>query len=465
MAGMQAERLQKVIARAGLASRRAAEDLIAAGRVTVDGVPAHLGQKVDSHAARVEVDGVPLPVRPGLVYYLLYKQPGVTSSTADPFAARLVTDLVPAQPRVFPVGRLDADSEGLLLMTNDGDLANLVTHPRHGIPKTYLVHVAGRPTRASLRRLVDGVDLDDGPAAARSARVVRQAGAEALLEVVMGEGRKREVRRMLDAIGHPVQRLVRTAIGPITDRRLRPGTWRELRADEVRALYEAGHANMPPMDDLVVAIDGPGGVGKSTVAKRVAASLGLPFLNTGAYYRAATLAVLAAGVDPNNGAAVAAAVEGHDFRWDGDRMLFDGKDVTAETRTPDVTAAVSAVAAHPDVRRGLVAAQRRWMEVNGGRGVVEGRDIGTVVFPDAAVKVFLTARADVRAARRAKDRDARGIPEAKVLADLDRRDRLDAGREASPLRAAADAVTIDTSELTVDEVVSQVLDLVAARRG
>lgn len=226
-----------MIAQAGLASRRAAEEMIRAGRVTVDGQPAHLGQKVDAATARVEVDGVPLPVRPGLVYYLLYKPAGVVSTASDPQGRPTVVDLVPAGTRVYPVGRLDIDTEGLVILTNDGELAAHVTHPRHGVAKTYLARVHGSPGRAALRALVDGVELEDGPARARQVRLVARWGSEALVEVVMGEGRKREVRRLLGAVGHPVAALVRTAIGPIRDPALAPGTWRELTIDEVRSLY------------------------------------------------------------------------------------------------------------------------------------------------------------------------------------------------------------------------------------
>jgi 23S rRNA pseudouridine2605 synthase len=209
----------------------------------VDGEPAHLGQKVDPEIARVAVDGIPLPVRPGLVYYLLNKPPGVLSTAADPRGGRTVVDLVPNATRVYPVGRLDADSEGLILLTNDGDLANLVTHPSHGITKTYLALVDGHPGPAALRSLRDGVSLDDGLAAALAARLIDRHGSQSLVEIVMGEGRKREIRRMLAAVGHPVKRLVRTAIGSISDRALRPGEWRALTVDEVRSLYgDAGVA-------------------------------------------------------------------------------------------------------------------------------------------------------------------------------------------------------------------------------
>ncbi|HLA66196.1 MAG TPA: pseudouridine synthase [Acidimicrobiia bacterium] len=228
-----------MIAHSGIASRRSAEDLVKAGRVVVDGAPAHLGQKVDPDSALVLVDGVPLPVRPGLVHYLLNKPRGVVSTVEDPHAERTVVELVPADTRVYPVGRLDADSEGLIILTNDGDLTEAITHPSHGVTKTYLARVKGSPGVAALRNLIEGVELDDGPAHAVSARVIDRIGPETLVEVVMLEGRKRQVRRMLAAVGHDVVRLVRLAIGPIQDRSLRPGEWRPLTVEEVRDLYRA----------------------------------------------------------------------------------------------------------------------------------------------------------------------------------------------------------------------------------
>jgi len=213
--------------------------MIRVGRVTVDGQPAHLGQKVDPATAQVQVDGVPLPIRPGLVHYLLYKPLGVVSTVSDPQGRPTVVDLVPRETRVYPVGRLDADSEGLILLTNDGDLAAHVAHPRHAVPKTYVARVQGIPGRRALRALTSGVELDDGPGRALQARVLDRQRGEALVEVVMGEGRKREVRRLLAAVGHPVHALVRTAIGPVQDPTLRPGTWRHLTVTEVRSLYMA----------------------------------------------------------------------------------------------------------------------------------------------------------------------------------------------------------------------------------
>lgn len=232
-------RLQKVIAHSGLMSRRAAEDLIGQGRVSVDGRVAGLGDRVDPERERVTIDGIPIPANPGQVTYLVNKPPGVICTSSDPGGRPIVTDLVPAQPRVYPVGRLDADSEGLILLTNDGELANLVMHPSHGITKTYLVRVEGPPGRWT-GRLTQGVDIGEGPKAkAEAARVIDSASGQTLIEMVMVEGRNREIRRMCEAIGHPVNRLVRTAVGPITDRELAPGTWRALTAVEITDLYRA----------------------------------------------------------------------------------------------------------------------------------------------------------------------------------------------------------------------------------
>jgi 23S rRNA pseudouridine2605 synthase len=228
-------RLQKVLAAAGFGSRRACEELVAEGRVTVDGEVAELGRRVDPAKARVEVDGVRVSTAPGLVYYLLNKPAGVVSTASDPRGRPTVVDLVPSKPRVFSVGRLDADTEGLLLLTNDGDLAHRLAHPSHGVEKEYLAEVKGTPAPAAVRRLREGVLLDDGITAPAKVSAVPPNG----LRITIHEGRNRQVRRMCEAIGHPVVRLVRTRIGPLADRRLQPGKWRVLTDKEVRALQEA----------------------------------------------------------------------------------------------------------------------------------------------------------------------------------------------------------------------------------
>lgn len=230
------ERIQKVLAAAGVASRRAVEEMVAEGRISVNGQPARLGQRIDPERDAVEVDGVPVGLRTDLVYYLLNKPPGVVTTASDPQGRPTVVAMVPSEPRVFPVGRLDADSEGLLLLTNNGGLTHRLTHPSFGVDKEYLAHVEGRPGRGALRRLRDGVELDDGAAQA----VAVSLPEPSVIRIVVHEGRNRLVRRMCEAVGHPVIRLVRTRIGPLADRRLPPGEWRELSQSEVRKLERQG---------------------------------------------------------------------------------------------------------------------------------------------------------------------------------------------------------------------------------
>lgn len=211
----------------------------------VDGRVAAIGQKADPASAKITIDGIPLPVRPGAVYYLLYKPVGVISTASDDRGRTAVVDLVPAEPAVHPVGRLDADSEGLLILTNDGDLTHRLTHPSFGVTKTYTVLATGSLGRRQMQRLEAGVDLEDGPAAAQSARIIDVGERGTLFEVVMTEGRNREVRRMVAALGEEVLRLVRTAIAGLSDRSLPAGEWRHLQPAEVRALYAAAGREPP----------------------------------------------------------------------------------------------------------------------------------------------------------------------------------------------------------------------------
>ena len=228
-----------MLARAGIGSRRHCDELVAAGRVTVDGRVAELGQRVDPASQRVAVDGVPVPVAPDLVYYLLNKPAGVVTTASDPQGRRTVVSLVPGEPRVFPVGRLDYDTEGLLLLTNDGDLAQWLAHPSHGVDKEYLAEVEGTVSPGAVRALREGVELEDG----RTAPAQVSQVTPGVLRIVVHEGRHHQVRRMCEAVGHPVRRLVRTRIGNVADPRLRPGRWRALRADEVQGLYASTSAS------------------------------------------------------------------------------------------------------------------------------------------------------------------------------------------------------------------------------
>lgn len=208
---------------------------------------------------------------------------------------------------------------------------------------------------------------------------------------------------------------------------------------------------------MVITIDGPGGVGKSTVARAVAASLELPHLDTGATYRAAALAALRNAGEPDDAASVLEALDGAVMTFDDGSVYLDGEDVSREIRSETATAASSAVAVHPEVRERIVDLQRAWLRDRGGAGVVEGRDIGTVVFPDAEVKVYLTASPEVRAARRAKDEEAAGKDVAAIAEELRARDHADSTRATSPLKPAADAVIIDTGHISVEQVTELVM--------
>jgi 23S rRNA pseudouridine2605 synthase len=233
------ERLQKALARAGVGSRRTSEELIRDGRVIVNGRVATLGDRVDPSTDRVEVDGSRVPLDPALRYYALHKPVGVVSTVRDPRGRPDLTRFLPAEPGVVPVGRLDLVTEGLLLLTNDGELANRLMHPRYGVEKEYLAEVEGSPTKRHVARLLRGVELEDGPARALSVRVPARAGGRGAVQLVMGEGRKREVRRLLAAVGLPVRRLVRLRVGPVRLGRLPPGEVRELEPEEVRELFRA----------------------------------------------------------------------------------------------------------------------------------------------------------------------------------------------------------------------------------
>jgi 23S rRNA pseudouridine2605 synthase len=233
-------RLQKVLASAGIGSRRASEELIAAGRVSVNGVTVHeMGTRVDPATAVIHVDGARINVRADLVYLALNKPRGVLSAMSDSRGRPTVGDLVADRTeRLFHVGRLDADTEGLLLLTNDGELAHRLMHPAFGVAKTYLATVPGPVPKDVGRRLRAGVDLEDGGVQVDDFRVVQTQGSQAIVEVVLHEGRNHIVRRLLAEVGHPVQRLVRTAIGPVRLAGLRAGALRDLTRDELSSLHQ-----------------------------------------------------------------------------------------------------------------------------------------------------------------------------------------------------------------------------------
>lgn len=239
--GSELVRLQKVLAAAGLGSRRACEALIDQGRVEVDGRRVReQGLRVDPRTAVIRVDGERVPTAPGVAVYAFNKPRGVVSTMSDEQGRPCVGDYVEGRrERLFHVGRLDADTEGLLILTNDGELANRLGHPSFEVDKTYVATVRGQVPGTALRDLQRGIELDDGPARCDSARFVQRLPDRTMVELVLHEGRNRIVRRMMEAVGHPVQDLVRTRIGPLHLGQQRPGVLREITGPELRSLYTA----------------------------------------------------------------------------------------------------------------------------------------------------------------------------------------------------------------------------------
>jgi len=228
-------RLQKYMAHCGVASRRKCEEMIKQGRVTVNGqVVTQLGVKVDPQRDEVKVDGKPISLEPKQVYILLYKPRGYVTTVKDTHQRPTVMSLLGSQPvRVYPVGRLDFDTEGLLLLTNDGELANKLMHPRYGIEKEYYVVVEGRPYKSQIQKFIDGIDIGDAIAHAHKIRLLWQKGNSSAFKIVLKEGRNRQIRRMFEAIGCPVKFLRRERFGNLVLRGLKPGQWRYLDEHEI----------------------------------------------------------------------------------------------------------------------------------------------------------------------------------------------------------------------------------------
>ncbi len=517
---MTEERLQKLLARAGVGSRRACEELILAGRVTVDGrVVTELGTRVDPDRTQVQVDGKPIRLE-GLRYVMLHKPQGVLSGT-DPKAEYPSWEtLVKVPERLYAVGRLDQDSEGLLLLTNDGEMALRLSHPRYEHPKTYFVQVEGVPNPRKLRRLQHGVMLDDGPTLPARVALFRELPAEyagkpaprpdaakakgnmerpparpaapperrtSWLKITLREGRKRQVRRMVSLLGHPALRVIRVGLGPLALADLKPGKWRDLTAGEVRALREAAFHGEPesqgaaapqaapapsaarerkrrPLSPNTIAIDGPSASGKSTIGGLLAEDLNYLYFDTGVMYRAVAAVALARNVSPHDEDAVTAMAEalridvqpptiddGRDVT-----VVADGRDVSWDIRRMEVEKAVTPISSYAGVREAMRKEQRRIGEA--GKVVMVGRDIGTVVLPDADLKIYLDATLHERARRRYLERQERGekVTFEQVLADVERRDRGDSSRQHAPLKAADDAILVETTGLDIDQVMERV---------
>ncbi|MFO1538946.1 MAG: (d)CMP kinase [Chloroflexota bacterium] len=506
----EAVRIQKVLADAGVASRRGADALVAAGRVRVNGRPAVTGERVDPAIDRIAVDDREIGARATPVHLALHKPAGVTSTVADRHALRTVIELVPAElrrgaPRLYPVGRLDVDSEGLLLLTNDGAWADRVLHPRYGVEREYAVGLAAPLTLEQVADLRAGIALDEGIATVRAMRPATDpetARLDALtgigsrdltwVRVTLTQGWKRQVRRMFAAVGASVVRLVRVRIGSLRLDDLAAGAVRPLSAAErdrlaggqgaggqgagapragdhgrarlppaVEGAASAGRGRPAPRRRVVVSIDGPGASGKSSVGAAAAAAVGYRFCDTGILYRALAHAALLTGADPAESAALVALVPRIRLASDAAgrlaRVLLDGADVTGALHTAAVDRVVSVVAEDAAVRAALLPVQRAL--ATGGAIVMAGRDIGTVVLPDADLRIWLEVSLAERAARRARQRGLApdGPDGIAIREDLDRRDGRDRERAVAPLRIPDGAHVIAADGLDLDRTVAAVV--------
>jgi 23S rRNA pseudouridine2605 synthase len=482
-------RIQKALADAAVSSRRAAEVLVEAGRVTVNGERANVGQRVRVGVDVIAVDGRTIGEPPRAVHLALHKPAGVTSTVADRHAERTVVDLVPAATtrragRLYPVGRLDRDSEGLILLTNDGEWAQRVSHPSHGIEREYAVGVPDTLGVEQVRMLTSGVALEEGLARVRSMRLQTDTETRRLLalvgtphrsprlhwyRVVLTQGWKRQVRRMLAAVGAPVVRLVRVRIGPVRLVDLAPGEVRELSGAEREGLAprqgrtlspETGEGRSRP---LRVAIDGPGSSGKSSIGAGAARELGYRFFDTGILYRGLAWLAADAEVPVAEPAALVGLIPRLAIADDGEgllsRVMVDGRDVTARLHDAAVDRIVSAVARVPEVRAALLPVQRAIADEAPDGVILAGRDIGTVVLPDADLKLWLEVSLEERARRRSRQRGhaAGSDAERQVMDELRRRDGIDSSREAAPLVMPERAVRIRTDGLALPEAIERVV--------
>ncbi|HYI21952.1 MAG TPA: (d)CMP kinase [Candidatus Limnocylindrales bacterium] len=479
-----AVRIHKALADAGVASRRRSEQLVIDGRVTVNGTTAGVGQLVDPARDVILVNGRRIEATQRRLYLALAKPAGVTSTVSDRHAGTTVLDLVPptlrhGAARLYPVGRLDRDSEGLLLLTNDGAWAQRMLHPSHGIEREYAVAVDQPLSDRERRQLERGIEMEEGtarlvglrPATATeirrlSAKVGGGSHSDVWYRVTLRQGMKRQIRRMFSALGIPVRRLVRVRFGTLMLGDMAIGDVRPVSARERGQLEQlvGGPEVEEHQPGLIVSIDGPGGSGKSTVGARAASELGYRFCDTGVLYRGLTWLAMHRGADLDDPQALVGLVGQLELAPDADgrytRLLIDGREVTDELHTAEVDREVSRVSQHAPVRAALLPVQQALASF--GRIIMAGRDIGTVVLPNANPKLYLDVSIAERARRRAVERgvadDARAV--AEIEEDLRHRDDVDSTREASPLRIPDGALRVRTDGLTLDETVAQVVDMI-----
>jgi cytidylate kinase len=420
------------------------------------------------------------------VYLALNKPHGVTSTVADRHAETTVLDLVPSDVRrvhgrIYPVGRLDRDSEGLLLLTNDGAWAQRLIHPKHEVEREYAIGVRHQLDERQEETLAEGIGLEEGIArltGLRRATEIETRRLEALMSrseeplvwyrAVLRQGWRRQLRRMFTAVEMPVQRLIRVRIGTLRLDDLPPGKIRDLSAAERGRLVADGPAPFGSADrgGLVVSLDGPGSSGKSSVGAGAALTLGYRFCDTGVLYRALTWLALERGSDPDDPEALEALTPELGLAPDTAgrlrRIRVGGKDVTEALHSASVDREVSRIARHSAVREALLPVQRALAAE--GRIIMAGRDIGTIVLPHADLKLFIDVSLQERARRRAEERglDPDGTAAASVTADLARRDEVDSTRRTAPLRRPEGAVIIRSEGNTLQQTIEAVVEEVRA---
>ncbi len=479
-------RVHKALADAGVASRRKAEELVKSGRVTVNGAPASVGQTVDPARDVLAVDGRDIGQSQRRVYLVMAKPAGVTSTVKDRHARHTVLDLVPAEyrhgaARLYPVGRLDRESEGLLLLTNDGDWAQRMLHPSHGVEREYAVAVERPLTAGERSQLELGIRVEEGVArlvglrpqtSVETRRFGGRSGEQPLVwyRVTLRQGIKRQVRRMFSALGLSVRRLIRVRFGTVMLGDMKAADVRPLTTVERRDLERLAQ-DEPELDGgLIVSVDGPGGSGKSTVGARAAEQLGYRFCDTGVLYRGLAWLAMRHGVAATDEDGLAQLVPRMELAPDEKgryvRLSADGVEITDQLHTAQVDREVSGVSQHASVRAALLPVQRALAAPR--RMIMAGRDIGTVVLPDADLKLYLDVSVAERARRRATERgvndDDRAL--AQIADELRLRDETDSSRAASPLRVPEGATIVRSDGWTLDQTVAAVVDIIrATERG
>ena len=469
-------RLHKFLAQMGVDSRRKCEKLITDGRVKVNGIiVTKLGSEVDVDKDRIEVDEQVVSKNIPKIYVILNKPKGFLCTHHDPFGRPTIYDLLKKiRYKLNYAGRLDLESEGLVFLTNDGELINHISHPKKEINKVYIVKVKGQVSDNNLKQLKKGIPITPffttNPC---QVILLKKYRNNSLLKIIISEGKKRQIRKMFAYLGFQILELKRTEIGILKIDDLKPGQYRFLKEKEVKELNnflenkqdKKGNIVLSNKETgLIITIDGPAAAGKSTIARELALKLGFNYINTGDLYRYVTYRAMAEKLDVNRAQEMNNLSRKIVNKYINETSYHDFvshlQSITEKIHSPEINEKVSFVARHPSVRKNLIPLQR--ILIQDGSVVVEGRDIGTVVAPYADLKFFLTADQYTRAMRRFKElRDKEyDITFQEVEKEISSRDHIDSRRKAAPLVKSEDAILINTSNKSIDQVIEEMLKII-----